>query len=133
MRRKRKLKFLLAGGLITLVGVTGMEQFVVRDLLASFIIFCAFFVALGITILVSFLLGDGVVRCYEVLVSFAASFRRRQPARSVVGPLTRRCGVASAPILIRSDTRPEAPNHQPMPFSSARISKHPPIGAGVRG
>ena len=48
--------------------------FPVRDLLAAFFMFCIFFSALGLIALVSFLFGGGVMRCYELLVDFAAWF-----------------------------------------------------------
>ena len=92
MSRKRIQKLLIAGGLITLIAVAGTELYVVRDLLAAILIFCILFGALGITVLVAFLLGEGTVRCFELLVAWAASFRLRQPVASVVGPLTRGIG-----------------------------------------
>ena len=48
--------------------------FPVRDLLAAFFMFCIFFSALGLIALVSFLFGGGVMRCYELLLDFAAWF-----------------------------------------------------------
>jgi hypothetical protein len=86
MSRKR----ILAGGLIGLIAVAGTGLFVVRDLLAGFLLFCVLFGVLfgvlGITILGSFLLGEGVVRCFDLLETSVASFRLRQPIPSVVGP-----------------------------------------------
>jgi hypothetical protein len=92
MSRKRIQKPLIAGGVIGLIAVAGTGPFVVRDLLAAFLLFCALFCVLfcvlGITVLGSFLLGEGVVRCSDLLVTSVASFRLRQPVPSVAGPLT---------------------------------------------
>lgn len=88
MSWKRILTLLVAGGLITLISVAGTELYVVRDLLAAFLMFCTLLGALGITILVSFLVGEGIVRCLGLLVACAASFRLRQPVPSVVARLT---------------------------------------------
>jgi hypothetical protein len=92
MSWKRIQKLLVAGGLIALIAVAGTELYVVRDLLAAFLIFCTLLGALGITVLVSYLLGEGVVRCFGLLVACAGSFRLRQPVRSVVGPLAHGIG-----------------------------------------
>ena len=122
MSPQRKQKLLVTGGLTTLLGVMGMQQYVVRDLVAAFIIFCILFGALGITILVSFLLGEGIVRCFEGLVAVTASFRLLQPARSVVGPVSHRFGKSSTPVPIRLNTRPAPRIQQPIPFLPARTS-----------
>jgi hypothetical protein len=83
-------KRILAGGLIGLIAVAGTGLFVVRDLLAAFLVFCVLFGilfgALGITVLASFLFGEGVVRCFDLLVT-SMSFRLRQPIPSVVSPI----------------------------------------------
>jgi hypothetical protein len=96
MSRKRIQIPLIAGAVIGLIAVVGTGQFVVRDLLAAFILFCAMFCVLlgvlGITVLGSFLLGEGFVRCFDLLVTSVASFRLRQPILSVVRPLTRGIG-----------------------------------------
>ena len=92
MSRKQIQKFLIASGLIALFTVAGMELYVVRDLLAALLMFCILLVALGITVLVLFLLGEGVVRCFGLIVACAASFRLRQPVPSVVGPLAHGIG-----------------------------------------
>ena len=92
MSRKRIQKVLIASGLITLITVAGMELYVVRELLAALLMFCTLLVALGITVLVLFLLGEGVVRCFGRIVASAASFRLRQPVPSVVGPLAHGIG-----------------------------------------
>jgi hypothetical protein len=93
MSRKPIQKTLIAGAVIGLVGVTGTEVFVVRELLAAFLLFCALFGVLGIAILVSFLFGEGVVRGVDLLVTSVASFRVRQPVPSVASPpLTRGIG-----------------------------------------
>ena len=92
MKWKRIQKLLVAGGLITLIAVAGTELYVVRDLLAAFLMFCTLFGALGITVLVSFLFGEGVVRCCGLLVACAASFRLRHPVPSVVDRLAHGIG-----------------------------------------
>ena len=87
MSRKRTQKPLSAGGVIGLIVVVGTGLFAVREVLAAFLLFCVFFVVLGIAVLGSFLLGEGVVRCFDLLVTSMASFRLRQPIPSVVSPL----------------------------------------------
>ena len=62
-----------------------MRLYVVRELLAALIIFCILLGVFGIAILASFILGKGIVRCFEMLVSCAASFHLYHPVRSVVG------------------------------------------------
>jgi hypothetical protein len=96
MSWKRVQKFLAVGGVIGLIAVAGTAPFVVRDLLAAFLLFCALFCVLlgvlGIIVLGSFLLGEGVVRCFDLLVTSVASFRLHQPILSVTRPLTRGIG-----------------------------------------
>lgn len=92
MSRKRIQRLLIAGGLIATISVAVAELYVVRDLLAAFLIFCAFLGAVGVAGLVSFFVGDGIVRCFELLVARATSFRLRKPVPSVVGPLRRGMG-----------------------------------------
>jgi hypothetical protein len=92
MSRKRTQQLVVAGGLITLIAVAGTQQYVVRDLLAAFLMFCAFLGALGLLVLVSFLLGQGVVRCFGLLVACADSVRLHQPVASVTGPLAHGIG-----------------------------------------
>ena len=92
MSGKRIQKFLIASGLITLITVAGTELYLVRELLAALLMFCTLLVALGITVLVLFLLGEAVVRCFGLIVTCAASFRLRQPVPSVVGPLAHGIG-----------------------------------------
>lgn len=99
-----------------------MQQYVVRDLVAAFIIFCILFGALGITILVSFLLGEGIIRCFEELVAVMASFRLLQPAHSIVRPASHRFGKSSTPVPVRPNTRLAPRIQQPIPFLSARTS-----------
>jgi hypothetical protein len=86
MSRKQSQGLLVAGGLITLIGVAGTRLYVVRELLAAFLIFCALLSAFGISILASFILGKGIVRSFELLMGRADSFHHRQSVRSVVGP-----------------------------------------------
>jgi hypothetical protein len=96
MSRKRIQKPLIAGGIIGLIAVAGTGQFVVRDLLAAFllffVLFCVLLGVLGLTVLGSFLLGEGVGRCFDLLVTSVASFRLRQPIPSVADPPTRGIG-----------------------------------------
>jgi hypothetical protein len=92
MSQERTQQLLVAGGLITLIAVAGTEQFVVRDLLAAFLMFCAFLGALGLLVVVSFLLGSGVIRCLGLLVARAASFRFHHPVPSVTGSLAHGIG-----------------------------------------
>jgi hypothetical protein len=96
MSWKRIQKPLIAGSVIGLIAVAGMGQFFVRDLLAAFLLFCVLFCVLlgvlGITVLGSFLLGEVVVRCFDLLVSSVGSPRLRQPIPSVVSPLPRGIG-----------------------------------------
>jgi hypothetical protein len=84
-------KTLCACAVIGLIVVAGTELFVLRDVLAAFLLFCVLFGvlfgALGITVLASFLFGEGVVRCFDLLVTSMSSFRLRQPIPSVVSPL----------------------------------------------
>ena len=96
MSRKRIQKPIIVGSVIGLIAIAGAGQFVVRDLLAAFLLFCVFFCVLlgvlGITVLGSFLLGEGVGRCFDLLVTSVASFRLRQPIPSVAGRLMRGIG-----------------------------------------
>jgi len=78
MNQKPIEKPLLAGGLMGLIAVAGTGLFVVRNLLAAFLMFTALLGTLGITALVSFLICEGVVRCFELLVACAVSFHLRQ-------------------------------------------------------
>ena len=89
MSRKRTQKVLIAGCLIGLIAVAGAGPFVVRDLLAAFVMFCVLFGGLGLIVLATFLVGEGVVRCFELFARGAAFFRFRQPVHSVVGSLSR--------------------------------------------
>jgi hypothetical protein len=68
MNQKRIQKPLVAGGVIGLIAIAGTSLFVVRNLLAAFLMFAALFGALGITVLASFLIGEGVTRCFELLM-----------------------------------------------------------------
>ncbi len=88
MYRKRIRNFLIAGVVIGLIAVAGSGLFVVRDLLAAFVLFCVLLGVLGIAALASFLFGEGVVRCFDFLVNSVASFRLRHPLPAVTGPLT---------------------------------------------
>jgi hypothetical protein len=92
MSWKRIQKPLIVGGAIGLIAIAGTVHFVVRELLAAFLFFCVVFGLLGISVLGSFLLGEGIVRCFNLLVTSVAPFRLRQPIPSVAGPLTREIG-----------------------------------------
>ena len=94
MSWKRIREVFVAGALILLVALMGVGPYVVRDLVAAFLIFWSLLGALGIAVLVSFLLGEGVVRCFALLVAGAASFRLRQPASSAVVPLAHGIGTS---------------------------------------
>ena len=98
MSQKRIHRLLIAGGLITLVAVVGTESYVVRDLLAAFLIFCALFGGLGIISLVSFLIGDGIEHCFQSLVAYTVSFGVRERGRSVA----RLSPVELARVRVRS-------------------------------
>ena len=73
MSRKRSRGILIAVVLITLIGVAGTRLYLIRELLAAFLIFCTLLSAFAIAILVSFILVKGIVRFYERLVSRASS------------------------------------------------------------
>jgi len=73
MSRKRSRGILIAVALITLIGVAGTRLYLVRELLAAFLIFCALLSAFVIAILVSFSFVKGIVRCFELLVGRASS------------------------------------------------------------
>jgi hypothetical protein len=93
MRRKRLQKSLIAAVLITLIGVAATELYVVRDLLAALVVFCILlFGAIGMTILVSFLLGEGIVRSLDLLFACAVLFGLRKPLPPVAGPVTHGIG-----------------------------------------
>jgi len=92
MSRKRMQKPLIAGGIIGLIAIGATGPFVVRDVLAAFLLFCVLLGVLGITVLGSFLLGEGVVRCFDLFVTSVASLRFRQSILSVARPLTRGIG-----------------------------------------
>jgi hypothetical protein len=92
MSWKRIQKPLTVGGAIGLTAIAGTGHFVVRELLAAFLFFCVLFGLLGISVLGSFLRGEGVVRCVNLHVTSVASVRVRQPIPSVAGPLTREIG-----------------------------------------
>ena len=92
MNWKRIQKPLIVGGAIALIAIAGTGHFVVRELLAAFLFFCVLFGLLGISVLGSFLLGEGVVRCFNLLETSVASFRLHPPIPSVAGPLAREIG-----------------------------------------
>jgi len=89
MSWKRILILLVAVGLITMVAVAATELYVVRDFLAAFLMFSILLGALGIIVLLSYLVGEAVVRCVALLVTCAALFRLHRPVFSVVGTLAR--------------------------------------------
>lgn len=74
-----------------MIAVAGATLFVVRDMLAAFLMFSTLLVALGITILALFFVGDRVVccvdLCLDLLVQYISAFRLRHPVPSIVGPL----------------------------------------------
>ncbi len=70
MTSSRKRKLLVAGCLVATLLAAGL--FPVRDLLAAFFMFSILFGVVAMIALVSFLFGGGVMRCYELLLDFAA-------------------------------------------------------------
>jgi len=92
MNWKRTLILLVAAGLIALIAVAATERYVVRDFLAAFLMFSVLLGALGIVVLLLYLVGEAVVRCGALLVACAALFRLHQPASSVVVPLVHGIG-----------------------------------------
>jgi len=92
MSWKRTWKLFVAGGLAVMIALGGIEVFFVRDLLAALLMFCTLLVALGMTVLVSFLFGEVVVRCFGLLAACAASFRLHRAVSSVVDPLAHGIG-----------------------------------------
>jgi hypothetical protein len=89
---KRIQKPIFVAGAIGLIAIAGTGHFVVRELLAAFLFFCVLFGLLGIGVLGSLFVGEGVARCFNLLVTSVASFRLRQPIPSVADPLTREIG-----------------------------------------
>ena len=85
------LILLVAVILVTLIVVAATEFYVVRDLLAALLMFCTLLAVLGILVLVSFLLGEGVVRCVALLAASVALFRVHRTV-VVVGHLARGIG-----------------------------------------
>jgi hypothetical protein len=79
MSWKRIQNPLIVGGAIGLIAIAGTGHFVVRELLAAFLFFCAFFGLLGITVLGSFLLGEGVMRCLNLLVTSTDNWLCKRP------------------------------------------------------
>jgi hypothetical protein len=73
----RSHKYLAAACLAAPIAVAGL--FPLRNLLAAFLVFCIFFAALGIIVLVSFLFGGGVLRCVKLLGAAAAKLHLRPP------------------------------------------------------
>jgi len=73
MSRKRSWGILIAVVLSTLIRVAGTRLYLVRELLAAFLIFCAVLSAFAIAILVSFSLVKGILCCFELLVGRASS------------------------------------------------------------
>ena len=90
MGLKRVLTLLVAAVLVTLIAVAAREFYVVRDLLAALLMFCTLLAVFGILVLVSFLLGEGVMRCVALLAASMALFRFHRPV--VVGHLARGIG-----------------------------------------
>jgi hypothetical protein len=87
MSWKRIVILLVAAGLIALIAVAATELYVVRDFVAAFLMFSILLGALGMLVLLSYIVGEAVVRCAALLAACAALFRIHQPASSVVIPL----------------------------------------------
>ena len=92
MNMKRMLIPLVTGAIITLIGAAETNIYVLREVLAAFLIFWTLVGALGIAISLTCLLGDGIVSCFDLLVTRATSFRLSQEAPSVLGPLNHEIG-----------------------------------------
>jgi hypothetical protein len=92
MNWKRILRLPVAAGLVTLIAAAGTELYVVRDFLAAFLMFGGFLAGLGIIVLLSYLVGEAVVRCVALLVTSPAFFRLHQPASPVVVPFAHGIG-----------------------------------------
>jgi hypothetical protein len=92
MNMKRMLIPLVTGAIITLIGAAETNIYVLREVLAAFLIFWTLVGALGIAISLTCLLGDGIVSCFDLLVTRATSFRLSQAAPSVLGPLNHEIG-----------------------------------------
>jgi hypothetical protein len=75
-----------------LIAIAETGQFIVREVLAAFLLFCVLFGLLGITVLGFVFIGGGVVRSFDLLATSGASFCLRRPVTSVAGPLKRRIG-----------------------------------------
>jgi hypothetical protein len=89
---KALLTLFVTASLVTLVVVAATELYVVRELLAALLVFCTIVGVIGLLGLVSFLLGEIVVRCAALLVACAAFFRSRRTVSSVNGPLAHGIG-----------------------------------------
>jgi hypothetical protein len=61
MSRKRIQKSLITRGAVGLIAIAETGQFIVREVLAAFLLFCVLFGLLGITVLGSVFIGGGVV------------------------------------------------------------------------
>ena len=84
MSRKRRHGLLIACGLVAMIAVAGTQLFSVRDMLAAFLLFCVFLVPIGIVILASFFVGDGILRFFDLIVAYVASLRLPPRVPSVV-------------------------------------------------
>ena len=87
MNWNRILTLLIAASLVTLIAVAATELYVVREFLAAFLMFGILLAALGVIVLLSYLVGEAVVRCSALLVACTALFNLHQPAPLVVIPL----------------------------------------------
>lgn len=75
---------LIAASLVTLIAVAATELYVVREFLAAFLMFGILLAAVGVIVLLSYLIGAAVVRCGTLLVARTAFFHLHQPAPLVV-------------------------------------------------
>ena len=87
MTRKLIQRLLVACGLVAIIAFAGTELYFVRDLLAALLMFFVSLVALAVVCLVSYFVGDVILRAVEFLGVRATSFRLRQPVPSSIGPL----------------------------------------------
>jgi hypothetical protein len=83
MSWRRILILLAALGSAALIVVAATELYVIRDLLAALLMFIVLLAALGIVVLLAYLVGEAVLRCMSLLVVCAALFRLHRPESSV--------------------------------------------------
>jgi hypothetical protein len=88
MNWKRILTLLITLSLVTLTAVAATELYVVRECLAAFLMFGILLVALGVIVLLSYIVGAAAVRCGMRFVAHTALSHLHQPAPLVVTSFT---------------------------------------------